>query len=611
MNKPNFNFIFKIFLFFSLSIGIQNVYAQRDSTKQIIIENADKHIIDNTTNPPTKYFRGNVRAYHKGSFFYCDSAVVIENTMQAYGDVTIVQHDTISAFSNEMFYDGDSLYSFLKGKVVLRNKKDDLYTEYLEYDMRNKKAYYRDKALLKSEKTEIKSLVGEYFLNENMVNFYQRVTVKGEDFYMVTDTLSYNTTAKVSTWSSPALINQDSAVIFSQKGDYSTNDKKANFIGKAQYKKNDVVANGNIIRYDGSNKSVFLYGDSLKQATYISATDTASADSIQYFESTEDVDLVGKATFNNKSNRAKGEKLKYNKKDEAIDIIGKGTIQDSTTILDAEKVKYNKATKLGYAYGNVIWQDTLNKTTLKTDSLNIDGNRDFFSATNQKDGKRGKPLLQSLLDQDTLYLSSNLIFREKIITKLDSLVNDTTTYMKAFGVVEILTKDMQAISDSMIFNQKDSVFLLFSNPFLWVDSTQLSADTIKIHFENKKVKLLELIDNGLLITSPDLYYFNQIGGNSITATFQDKQIDMLLSSGNAECIYYMLDNDNAYLGVSENKSEKMTFIFKEKKVDNIRFYKEPKSVISPMDKVDHEKIKLKGFEWNLSKRPMTLEDLFN
>jgi lipopolysaccharide export system protein LptA len=594
--------IFMICSFTLKVLGQQNAPRQ-----QIIIENADKHIIDNTTTPSTKFFNGNVRAFHNGSFFYCDSAVVIENTMNAYGNVTIIQNDTINTFSDELFYEADSSYAYLKGKVVLKNKKDELFTEYLEYDLSNKIAYYKDKALLKSEKNELKSRKGEYYLNEKLANFYDRVSVQGEDFFMVTDTLKYNTESGVATWFSPALITQDTATIYSQTGKYQTKEKKADFIGKAQYKKNDVIARGHIIKYDGQNKSVALYKDSLQQAQYYSEKDSASADSILYFEATDNVNLIGKAKFKNPSYKANGDKINYNKKDDSIDMEGRGTIQDSTNTLTADDVNYNKVTKLGIAIGAVIWNDTASKTSIICDTLNIDGGREYLLARN----KKNKPQLKSLIDTDTFYLSSNLIERYKSIEKIDSFHSDTNVIIKAMGNMELINGNLQAISDSMTFNQTDSIFTLYSNPFMWIDTTQLKSDTLKIFMKDKKVSKLEMIDNGLLITSPDLYYFNQIAGNNILIYFEEKNIKQLIAEGNSQCTYYILDKEDAYIGVSQNESSRINFNFKDKKIDNIRFYTEPKSTLSPMDKVDHDKIKLKGFLWNNSNRPKGPLDLLD
>jgi lipopolysaccharide export system protein LptA len=586
--------------------SLLSALSQQDSTKRIIIENADRHIIDNTTNPSTKYFKGNVRAYHEGSFFYCDSATIIGNTMNAYGNVTIVQHDTITTFSDELFYDGDSLYAYLKSKVVLQNQNDELFTEYLEYDMRNKKAYYRDKALLKSDKTTLKSKKGIYDLNTSLVTFNEKVSIIGEDFNMNTDSLLYDSKNEIAIWHTPALILQDTAVIYCNSGEHNSKTKDTKFRGNVQYKKNDAIAKGEFLDYNGKDKIVKLY-DSIKQVYYISATDTANADTIIYNENSEKYILIGKAKFYNNENKAEGGKITYLKKEDSFQFEGRGSINDSTSTIEADSLDYNKKIRKGIAIGKVIWQDTSAGTTIRTDSLRLDGERDYFSAKN----KLGKPILTSIEDTDTLHISANELRKEQVIVKIDSLHSDTITYLKGLGLTEILRSDLQAICDTMLYNQTDSIFILYGNPVLWSDTTQMTADTIKIFMKNDKIDRMLLIENALVITSPDMYYFNQIGGNKIEASFVDKSIDKMKVTGNSKCIYYMLDDEDAYIGVNQTDCTSMTFEFKEKKIDNIRFYKDPKSILSPMDKLNHDEIKLKGFSWDLDKRPMKIEDLVN
>jgi lipopolysaccharide export system protein LptA len=593
------------YLFIGLLISIASTHlgaqVSQDSTKEIIIENANKQIIDNNFTPSVKYFIGEVRAFHEGSFFYCDSAKLIGNQLYAYGNVVIIQNDTVSIFGDDLFYDGDSLFAYIKSKVVLINDGDKLYTEYLEYDMREKKAYYKDRALLVSDKTELKSKKGTYDLAKNTVHFEERVTIDGEDFYMVTDSLDFDTKNEIAVWNTPAVIDQDTAKIYSKKGRYEINLKKAEFIGDAQYQKKDVIATADKIVYEGLKKDVSLFD----HAIYVSATDSARADTIVYNDATKLIKLDGKANFKNKENKAEGQSITYDKKNDGFKLSGRGQIQDSTSLLIADNLDYSKITKIGKASGKVIWKDTSAHTTLQSDSLDIDGSKDYFAAKN----KVGKPILSTEVDDDTLHISALVIKRQQVFYQVDSTHIDTSTIIVGDNEVEIFKKDLQGIADSITYNQKDSLFRLFDNPVLWTDTTQMFGDTIAIYMKNKKVDYLDMHSNALVITSDDLFYFNQIRGNKIIGTFKDKTIDQMKVNGNAQCVYYMLDDDKAYIGVNQTDCSLIIFKFEAKKIKDIRFYLEPKSVLSPMDKVNHDEIKLKGFKWELDKRPRSLDDL--
>lgn len=572
-----------------------------DTLKKIIIENANNQVIDNAVSPPIRYFNGDVRAYHEGSYFFCDSAKMIDNELFAFGNVVIIQHDTITMFADELYYHGDSLFAYLRSKVVLQNNNDALYTEYMEYDMEEKKAYYRDKAIMVSGNSTLKSKKGIFDVKNNLAIFEERVTVDGEDFHMVTDTLNYKTNDEVATWNTPALIKTDSSAIYSLTGTYQTRQKYAEFRGDAQYKKADVVATSDLITYDGFLKKVSLYG----KAIYDSKTEHAKADSIIHSEKEDITQLIGNASFVNEKNKAAGANITYNKKEDRFALNGRGEISDSTMVIIADKLDYDKVTKKGIATGDVIWTDTASATTIKADSIYSDGSIDYMHASR----KIGKALMITVLDNDSLFLASDTLKRFRSIVPKDSLTADTIKILTADNRVEIYKNDLQAVTDSLVFHEKDSIFTMFNRPVLWSDTTQLEADTAKIYLKHKKIDRLDLNSNALVITSPDMIFFNQIRGNNMTGTFKENELDELKVTGSSQCIYYMQDDEKAYIGVNQTDCSLMIFKFEAKKIKNIRFYTEPNSTISPLDKVDHEGIKLKGFKWQLEKRPLSMADI--
>lgn len=575
---------------------------QTDTLRKIIVENANNQVIDNAVTPPIRYFNGDVRAYHEGSYFFCDSAKIIENELYAFGNVVIIQHDTIIIFADELYYNGDSLFSYLQSEVVLQNNNDALYTEYLEYDMQEKKAYYRDKAVMVSGNSTLKSKKGIFDVQHNLATFQERVTVDGEDFHMVTDTLQYNTSTEIATWQTPAVIKTDSSELYSLTGTYKTREKFAAFEGNAQYKKNKTIATAEIIEYDGFLKKVKL----INQAFYQSDEEEAKADTIVHDEQEDITELIGNASFKNDKNAAQGEKITYNKKEDEFALEGRGEIRDSNTIIQAENLDYSKLTGKGIATGNVIWTDTTSQTTIAGDSMYLDKSIDYMHVSK----KGSKAMLKSVMDGDTLFLAADTLKRIRHIISTDSTHFDTTTLLIADNRVEIFKTDLQAVTDSLIFMERDSVFNLFNSPMLWSDTTQLTADTAKIFMTKKKISRLDLNENALVITSPDMTYFNQIRGNRMTGTFAENQLETLKVTGSAQCVYYMLDDEEAYMGVNQTDCSLMIFRFESKKIKNIRFYTEPNTTISPMDKIDHDAIKLKGFMWELNKRPLSVRDLF-
>ena len=63
----------------------------------------------------------------------------------AYQKVHIEQGDTLDLYSDYLFYDGKSEMALAKGNVELIDKETHLYTDTINYDVRNRIARYDDR----------------------------------------------------------------------------------------------------------------------------------------------------------------------------------------------------------------------------------------------------------------------------------------------------------------------------------------------------------------------------------------------------------------------------------------------------------------------------------
>jgi lipopolysaccharide assembly outer membrane protein LptD (OstA) len=81
---------------------------------------------------------GNVVFRHKGTMMYCNLAVqnVLSNALEAYGNVRMVQGDSITTTGDTLLYYGNTRTAKVSGRTVtLKDKKRTLTTNQLDYDM--------------------------------------------------------------------------------------------------------------------------------------------------------------------------------------------------------------------------------------------------------------------------------------------------------------------------------------------------------------------------------------------------------------------------------------------------------------------------------------------
>ncbi len=569
------------------------------------IVSADQQIYDARGDDERFISAGNVRITHDSVYMFCDTAVLVNGTnLEAKGDVSIIKNDTIRIFSDSLLYLSDSLMAYFVGNVVLEDGNQQLFTSFLQYDLEKDWAIYTDTALLIADDMEIKSKRGIFHLDENYVNFYEKVTIEGEDFDLLSDSLRYYTEIKRAIFLSPTIINQGEKKIYSEGGYYDIDDGDSEFFGNAQFVEGDQVSTADTIRTSDKENTTELIGN----ASFKSETEEGKADKIISKNDTDEIELLGNAYFENEENKVTGERIFFDQKSSDVRVSGRSFLSNPPMIIIADELDYRKDSGLAFADGNVFWKDTSANYEIICDHARYIDSTDYMKAYNDE----GKPVLKNEIEEgDTLFLSGDTLISYTVTSWVDSMQVDTHRYFQAFENVELLNLEMQGVCDSLSYNGKDSLFILFGTPFMWSDSSQYTGDTIKMAMQDNKLKQVDLLGNGMIISTTDFEFFDQIKGKVVNAFFKSGEIDKMKVLGGSESVYYMKDDSDAYTGVNTTQCTDMDFYFDEGELLQTRYYKEPTSKLTPMGKANHEALKLSGFSWQIFRRPLTVKDLFN
>lgn len=547
-----------------------------------------------------KKLKGNVQLRQDTVFMYCDSAI-IENDfyVTAKGKVIIQQGDSIAAFADSLIYQGDLKIADLFGEVVLVNGAQQLFTNRLTYDLNTKTGTYQDRATLVNGQTQLSSIRGYYYVDSQEAFFKDSVVVVDPDFSVRADTLSFNTQSKRVHFLGPTLISSDSAKVYCESGYYDTTNETAEFTQNAQYSRAEQKAQADKILYQGQLKEYTLVG----HAWFEEGLKRADADTIRYNQDTEDTFLSGSAKYKNDKQFIQAAQIQYNARTEAFSTRGRSKISDPPQILEADQFDYNEEVSLGKAIGNVIWQDTSAQISIFCQHADYDKETGYFKAAG---GSWGRPWLVTLMEGDSLFLAADTL----VSLKIDTSAADSTRLLLAYHDVRVYKTDLQAICDSLIYNSVDSLFRFFHEPLVWSDTSQFDADTIAISMANKEVDKINLHSNSMIVNSADEILYNQIQGKNITAFFHKGELKKMQVVGNAQSVYYALDEAKAYVGVNKTLCSEMMLYFGGNSVEGIRFYAEPQSTFYPVQRADHEGLKLKGFHWETARRPRNFAMLF-
>ncbi|MCW5922666.1 MAG: hypothetical protein KIS77_09990 [Saprospiraceae bacterium] len=548
---------------------------------------------------------GNVRMRQENTLVFCDTATLDQDFAVLKGQVVIEQGDSVKVFADSAHYHAGTKISDLFGDVVLVNGIQQLFTTRLRYDMANKIATYHTGAMLTNGKSQLTSTHGYYHVNEKEVYFKGDVLVTDPEFTMRTDTMVFNTETQTLRFVAPTLISQQKGRIYTEGGFYDIENDFAVFDVNPQYEKEGQIGRARKMRYSGETKEYVLEGDA-----YIEEKNRmTSANVIRYNTQNDDIVLIGDAHYQDSTRDIVGEEIRYNSQNKRYQIAGRGRVSDPPNIIEADSLDFDDANGSGVALGDVVWTDTTSDFTILAWRMDYNKESDYLNAYGGagEAGADGRPLMKSLIDRDTLYLAADTLTSFKPDTSSD------TRLLLAHLDVRIYKSDLQAVCDSLSFSSEDSIFWFYklqNLPIIWADTSQFSADTIRILLKDKKLDRIWLRQNALVINSDDELLFNQIRGRYTTAFFRDDQIREMLVEGNAQAVYYALDDARAYIGVNETECSEMRLFFGNNKVEGIKFYNEPSGKFIPMRKVGRESKKLDGFFWEKARRPQSLEDLF-
>ncbi len=160
-----------------LFIGFQSIWAQ--TPKKIIIEHSDFLDVNQTEIPDALLLQGNVRINHDGVKMFCNKAYYFqtENYVKAFGDVRMIQGDTLFMNSKYAEYNGNVKQAYATGNVVMQSPEMTLATDTLNFDRNTQQASYNTYGAITNKDNVLKSKSGKYYANEKKFQFLTAVTI--------------------------------------------------------------------------------------------------------------------------------------------------------------------------------------------------------------------------------------------------------------------------------------------------------------------------------------------------------------------------------------------------------------------------------------------------
>jgi lipopolysaccharide export system protein LptA len=214
--------ILRLFVVVFLLIAATSAHAQ----KRVKLKDAD--VLRSGKKGDVRFQRliGNVVFIQNETTIYCDSAHFYrkENSVEAFGNVRILEGDSITITGSRLIYNGDEKTAKLRRNVVFTKLKTaTLYTHNLDYARGPNLAHYFNGGRLVDSINVLTSRKGYYDVNTNLASFKDNVKVTNPDYTMFADSMQYNSRTKdIYFVSETTVINKDSSRAVYQGGVYNT-----------------------------------------------------------------------------------------------------------------------------------------------------------------------------------------------------------------------------------------------------------------------------------------------------------------------------------------------------------------------------------------------------
>lgn len=494
--------------------------------------------------------------------FLCLSSYVFsqtQDTLKQKKTKVYLEHANTLSFDKEVMADAQ----VLNGDVCFRHDSSYMYCD---------SAYFFEKtnsleafSNVRMEQGDTLFVYGDYlFYDGNAQIAYLRNNVRMENrqVTLFTDSLNYERIANIGYYFDGGLIVDSLNELSSFYGQYSPATKLAIF--------NDSV------RLENPNFTLY-------------------SDTLHYNTDTKLSTILGPSVIVSDSGVIHSSLGWYNTIDNTAMLLDRSEITSGNKILIGDSIAYDRDAGFGEVFGSMSIEDTLQNVMLR-------GNYGYY---NEKTGYAFATDSASFLEYsqgDTLYLRADTL---EMMT-----IDSTYREVKAFYGVRFFRTDIQGVCDSMQFNSRDSILYMYNDPVIWNEQYQLYGDTILLYMNDSTIDHAHVKQFAFAIQELDTAYYNQLKGNDLKAYFNGQAVRQIDVEGNAESIFYPIENDGSMVGLNATKSGYLTIWVKDNKLEKLKIWPSPVGSMTPIPDLKPLQKTLKDFMWFDYLRPLSKDDIF-
>lgn len=224
--------------------------------KNIVVEFADDFDRNQQEIPDGTLLTGNVRISHDGAIITCNKAYFFEkeNYAKLFGNVQIVQGDTLYLNSKYAEYSGNEKKAFATGSPVLHSPDMTLTTDTINFDRNSQQAFYNSFGRIVNKENTLTSNAGRYYATEKKFQFLSAVTITNPKYKIKSNHVDYYNNSGHAYLFGPSTITSEKNFIYTEKGFYDSKKNVGHFLRKSYIKYDDRLIEGDSIFYNRNSE---------------------------------------------------------------------------------------------------------------------------------------------------------------------------------------------------------------------------------------------------------------------------------------------------------------------------------------------------------------------
>ena len=621
---------------------------QKDNDSLVTLIQANSAKLVEIDGKPYREITGDATFLHNNTYLKCDVALwdVTENIIRASGNVQVIQENTFLTGDN-IDYIVDSNLAKVTGNLVELYDKDYniLRTNAIDYYTKDSVGFFFNGGVMQSSDGNLmESRKGYYFGKEKRFSFQEAVEVFVDSTFIVSDIIDYYTEPQLVEFGKATTGWKDENMLFANRGTYNRGTtifnltKDGYIISAEQEVRGDDILYNRTSGYAEINRNaqitdtaqrVIMLGDLaiLERQPYTNIILTKRpaiamysvengrrdtlfmrADTLKYYK--KPLSMVDSITV-----AASVERRRLINLDPLIDIDKQAALMNPNRKRDNSLKPPVKKEDTSAGSGHEIEQLGVAKEIADSASVQIADSTVLQSADSIK-------MLPGGIQQTGLKFSDSLgmqqpdslsAFTSDSLSVADStaVAKDTAlvTFVEAYHKLRLYRGDIQAVADSLIYTNLDSIARFYVKPILWSDTTnQVTSDSMQVLVVDNALKKANFLSNAFIATQEDTVHYNQIKSTEMMAYFSNNDIYRFDALGGVTSAFY-LQEDSIFTSINMEESKLMTARFKNRELQHVRSISDVKSDVKPLFNLPLSEQRLRGFEWYDTLRPKSRAEI--